>query len=115
MSITIEAVISAWNRAEGARNAAEELSATWGTPSRIVGAALSYANALAAEHAELETAFRLQPKKFTGSRAIEVAAVTGRRLCKYADPIEDAREDVTVEEAREIAREDASLIWIDIA
>ena len=51
--------------------------------------------------------------KITGTQAIKVAAATGRLLCKYADPIEDAREDVTVEEAREIAREDASLIWIE--
>ena len=52
--------------------------------------------------------------KITGTQAIKVAAATGRVLCKYADPIGDAREDVTVEEAREIAREDASLIWLDI-
>ena len=46
--------------------------------------------------------------KITGTQAIKVAAATGRLLCK------DAREDVTVEEAREIAqKEDASLIWIE--
>ena len=48
--------------------------------------------------------------KITGNQAIKVAAATGRLLCKYADPIEDAREDVTVEEAREM---DASLLWIE--
>ena len=48
--------------------------------------------------------------KITGTQAIKVAAATGRLLCKYADPIEDAREDVTVEEAREM---DASLLWIE--
>jgi len=51
--------------------------------------------------------------RITGTQAIKVAAVTGRLLCKYADPIEDHRADVTVEEAIEIAREDASLIWIE--
>lgn len=36
------------------------------------------------------------------------------RLHKYADPIEDAREDISIEDAREIAREDASLIYATI-
>ena len=62
MSITIESVIAAWQRAEDARNAAEELSAAWGTPSRIVGVALSYANALAVEHQALEAAWQRQAK-----------------------------------------------------
>ena len=61
MSLTIESVIAAWQRAEDARNAAEALSAAW-APSRIVGVALSYANALAAEHAVLETAWQRQEK-----------------------------------------------------
>lgn len=51
--------------------------------------------------------------KITGTQAIKVAAATGRLLCKYADPIEDARTDVTVAEATDIASEDASLIWIE--
>ena len=50
----------------------------------------------------------------TGLAAIEYAAQHGLPLSKYADPIEDAREGLTVDEAREIAREDTSLIWIDI-
>jgi hypothetical protein len=35
-------------------------------------------------------------------------------LRKYNDPIEDARENITVEEARQIAREDPSLIYAEI-
>ena len=62
MSITIESVIAAWNRAEEARNSAETLSAAWGTPSRIVGLALSAANALAVEHQALEAAWQMQEK-----------------------------------------------------
>ena len=61
MSITIESVVAAWERAEEARNAAETLSAAW-APSRIVGLALSTASALAAEHAALETAWQMQAK-----------------------------------------------------
>lgn len=34
------------------------------------------------------------------------------RLCKHADPVEDAREDITLEDARQIAREDAGLIYV---
>lgn len=48
----------------------------------------------------------------TGYEAIEYADANGLMLKKYNDPTEDAREDVTVEEARSIAREDARLIWI---
>jgi len=50
----------------------------------------------------------------TGLAAIEHAAHHGLPLNKYADPTEDAREGLMVDEAKEIAREDASLIWIDI-
>ena len=35
-------------------------------------------------------------------------------LNKYSDPIEDAREGLTVEEAREIAREDPGLIYLEV-
>jgi len=49
-----------------------------------------------------------------GTEAIALAAALGVTLCKYADPIENAREGLTVEEATEIAREDASLIWLAI-
>lgn len=33
-------------------------------------------------------------------------------LCKHADPVEDAREGLTVDEAEEVAAEDPSLIWV---
>lgn len=32
-------------------------------------------------------------------------------LCKYNDPIEPARDNITLADAREIAKEDPSLIW----
>lgn len=35
-------------------------------------------------------------------------------LCKHADPTEGAREDLSPDEAREIAAEDPSLIYLDI-
>jgi hypothetical protein len=49
-----------------------------------------------------------------GTEAIALAAALGVTLCKYADPIENAREGLTVEEATEIAREDAGLIWLSV-
>jgi hypothetical protein len=48
-----------------------------------------------------------------GLRAIDYAEAHGLTLCKYADPAEGARSGLSVEEAREVAREDASLIWLD--
>lgn len=50
--------------------------------------------------------------RFEGFEAIEYAKENGLLLSKYEDPIEGAREDVTVDEARDIAREDPRLIWI---
>jgi hypothetical protein len=53
--------------------------------------------------------------KLTGYEAIEAkAANESVVLCKYNDPTEDARENLTVEEAREVAKEDPSLIYADV-
>ena len=35
-------------------------------------------------------------------------------LNKYNDPIEEAEEDISLEKAEEVAREDANLIWTTI-
>lgn len=52
--------------------------------------------------------------KLTGYAAITYAEYSGQlTLNKYADPIEDAREGLSVEEARKIALEDPALIWIE--
>jgi hypothetical protein len=53
-------------------------------------------------------------KRLTGWDAIEYAEAHDLTLCKYNDPIENAREGLTVEEAREIAGEDNGLIYLDI-
>ena len=50
----------------------------------------------------------------TGYAAIEYAEMYGMRLAKHADPIEDARSDLTIEEAREVATEDPSLIYLPV-
>lgn len=52
-------------------------------------------------------------RRITGLDAIEHAELHGLKLNKYADPTEDAREGLTVDEARDIAAEDASLIWVE--
>lgn len=52
--------------------------------------------------------------KLRGHEAITYAEAHGLRLAKYADPVEDARQDLTPEEARKIAREDPRLIYLDI-
>jgi hypothetical protein len=54
-------------------------------------------------------------KRISGWAAIEYAEQHDLLLNKYTDPIEDARENLTTEEAREIAREDPSLIYLDPA
>lgn len=50
----------------------------------------------------------------TGHEALEWAEKNGLTLNKYADPTEEAREGLDVEEARKVAAEDPSLIYIEI-
>lgn len=50
----------------------------------------------------------------TGWEAIDYANRNRVPLHKYADPTEEARTGLTVEEAREIAHEDPSLIWVEV-
>jgi hypothetical protein len=52
--------------------------------------------------------------RLTGRAAINFAqARGGLTLAKFADPIEDACDDLSVEEARAIASEDPELIYLD--
>lgn len=51
----------------------------------------------------------------TGHDAIRHAAALGLVLCKHSDPVEDAREGLTEDEAREVAREDPSLIYATVS
>jgi len=55
----------------------------------------------------------MENRKLEGTAAIEFAEANGLLLNKYNDPIEGAREDLTPDEARAVAREDARLIWIE--
>lgn len=43
---------------------------------------------------------------------VRAAIRAGRTICKHADPIEGSREDLTLEEALDVMREDASLIYV---
>lgn len=47
--------------------------------------------------------------------AIEYAATCNLPLSTYSGPTEEGRADVSLDEARDIAREDASLIYIDVS
>jgi len=49
----------------------------------------------------------------SGYEAIEYAEANGLTLSKYNDPIEDAREGLTPDEARKIAAEDPNLIYVE--
>ena len=48
----------------------------------------------------------------TGHAAIDHADALGLQLNKYADPTEGPLSGISVDEAREIAAEDPSLIWV---
>lgn len=55
-------------------------------------------------------------QELTGYEAIKAKeGDPSLRLCKYQDPVEDAREDLTLAEARDIASEDPSLIFTVVA
>jgi hypothetical protein len=52
-------------------------------------------------------------KPLTGHEAIEFKRANPNSILnKYADPIEDARRDISLEDAEEIAAEDPSLIYV---
>ena len=51
------------------------------------------------------------PTTLTGYDAIDYAERHGLTLAKYADPTEDARTGLTIDQAEQIAAEDPSLIY----
>ncbi|OPX57334.1 MAG: hypothetical protein A4E30_01683 [Methanomassiliicoccales archaeon PtaB.Bin215] len=51
-------------------------------------------------------------KTLRGMEAVEYARKNAKLLSKYADPIEDARDDLTPSEAEDVCREDPGLIYI---
>ena len=53
--------------------------------------------------------------KLTGTKAIEAAEKNmGIVLCKYADPVDDAREGLSIDDAREIVAIDPNLVWCEV-
>lgn len=50
----------------------------------------------------------------TGRAAITYAETHGMMLRKHADPTEGARDGLTADEAREVARIDPSLVWVEV-
>ena len=53
--------------------------------------------------------------RLRGHDAIRYAATHGRTLSKYTSPTSEARDGLTVAEAREIARVDPSLIYLEVS
>lgn len=51
--------------------------------------------------------------RLTGHTALKYAEARGLTLSKYTDPIEEARDGLALEEARDIAYFDPSLIYVD--
>lgn len=49
------------------------------------------------------------------SEAARAAAANGRKLGKYGDPTEPAREDIAADEAAVIALDDPSLVYVEEA
>ncbi len=49
-----------------------------------------------------------------GREAIAIAEATGATLHSYTTPVSEACDDVSLEEAREIANDDPSLIWTQV-
>lgn len=55
-----------------------------------------------------------QTTTLTGTAAIDYAAERDLSLCTYTDPTADGREDVSVDEAREIAAIDPGLVYLEV-
>ena len=52
--------------------------------------------------------------KISGADAIRLAERDRLTLHKYADPIEEARDDISAEEAEEVIREDPKLVYVHV-
>jgi hypothetical protein len=56
---------------------------------------------------------RRKMKTLIGYEAIDFKRANPEaKLCKYADSVEGAREDISLDDAEEIASEDPSLIYV---
>jgi hypothetical protein len=53
-------------------------------------------------------------RRLTGADAIAYAEDKDVPVCKHADPVECARSDLSLAEAREVAQEDAGLLYVDV-
>ncbi len=62
----------------------------------------------------ITSSFVWRSQRLEGRAAIEFAREHDVELCKFADPVDDARVGLSVGEAEDIAAEDPSLIFIDI-
>lgn len=54
-------------------------------------------------------------KTYTGETAINLAETYDISIYKYADPTEGARELIDIDEAREVAAEDPSLVYVTLS
>jgi len=52
--------------------------------------------------------------RLSGMQALRYADAHDLTVNKYADPTEDAREGLTIEEAVDIMHQDQSLIWLQV-
>lgn len=77
------------------------------------GALLALADAASELAAEIALLAARGTVRLTGREAIDYARRRGATLSTYADPTADARDDVTPEEADEIAAEDPALVYVD--
>lgn len=55
----------------------------------------------------------MKTQRIEGHAAIRHAATHGLSLGKHTDPVEEAREGLTIEEAQSVAKEDPSLVYVD--
>ena len=52
--------------------------------------------------------------KINGENAMRLAARDGLTLRKYADPVEAAQDEISATKAREVARIDPSLVYVEV-
>jgi len=51
--------------------------------------------------------------RLSGPTAITYAAIAGESICNYTTPIEDASDNVSIDDANELCRSDAGLVYVD--
>lgn len=62
----------------------------------------------------MDSMTRFRSDNLTEGQRARIAALVNKPLCKYEDPTEGERDDLTIEEAEDVAGDDLSLVYLEV-